>query len=64
MDWSPAFLLVISLLVTYASLLLVGAGTTGLILALPSSQLYAVARILATEGRVEGGVSPALHRAL
>jgi len=57
MDWSPAFLLVISLLVTYASLLLVGAGTTGLILALPSSQLYAVARILATEGRVEGGVS-------
>ena len=36
MDWSPAFLLVISLLVTYASLLLVGPGTAGLTLALPS----------------------------
>lgn len=58
MDWSPAFLLVISLLVTYASLLLVGAETAGLTLALPSSQLYAVALILATEGRVGGRGQP------
>lgn len=56
MDWSLAFLLVISLLVTYASLLLVGLGTAGLPLppqpSLPSTQLYP----LATEGR-GGGVS-------
>lgn len=48
MDWSLAFLLVISLLVTYASLLLVGLQAAGLTPPLPSFLLPIL--ILATEG--------------
>lgn len=60
MDWSPAFLLVISLLVTYASVLLVGPGAAALTPQQPfflPAQLYPLT--WATKGRVGGRRWPA-----
>lgn len=52
MDWSLAFLLVISLLVTYASLLLVGPGATGLT---PTSALPSGPALPLCSHRTTGG---------
>uniref|UniRef100_A0A8D1UI28 Uncharacterized protein n=1 Tax=Sus scrofa TaxID=9823 RepID=A0A8D1UI28_PIG len=55
MDWSPAFLLVISLLVTYASVLLVGPGAAALT---PQQPFFLPAQLYPgpPRGGLEGGV--------